>query len=115
MLVDEALRSYEHPGVVFQSGPTGRRATLAGGPDVWEVIAALQAVRAETPELEGEALAAELVAATGLSRERISVALRYYAAYPGEIDERIAANREAAQREEQLWSTEQSLLRRRAS
>jgi uncharacterized protein (DUF433 family) len=115
MLVDEALRSHEHPGVVFQSGPTGRRATLAGGPDVWEVIAALQAIRDESPELEGEALAAELVAATGLSRERISAALRYYAAYPAEIDERIAANREASEREERLWNTEQSLLRRRAS
>jgi len=32
-LVDEALRMAEHPGVIFRSGPTGRRAALAGGPD----------------------------------------------------------------------------------
>ncbi len=29
----------EHPGVVFRDGPTGRRAGLAAGPDVWEIIA----------------------------------------------------------------------------
>jgi hypothetical protein len=115
MLIDEALRSHEHPGVVFQSGPAGRRATLAGGPDIWEVVAALHAVRDEAPDLEGEALASELAAATGLSRERISTALRYYAAYPDEIDERITANQEATNREEQLWTTEQNLLRRHTS
>lgn len=25
----------EHPGIVFRSGPAGRRAGLAGGPDIW--------------------------------------------------------------------------------
>lgn len=27
-----------HPGIVFKDGPTGRRAALAMGPDVWEVV-----------------------------------------------------------------------------
>jgi hypothetical protein len=36
-LVDEGLRMEDHPGIVFRDGPTGRRAALAGGPDVWEV------------------------------------------------------------------------------
>ena len=35
-LVDEGLRMDEHPGVMFRDGPTGRRAVLVGGPDVWE-------------------------------------------------------------------------------
>jgi hypothetical protein len=39
--------------------------------------------------------------------------LRYYAAYPEEIDERIAANNEAADREERLWRAERRLLERR--
>jgi hypothetical protein len=42
-LVDEALRMAEHPGVIFQPGLTGRRATLAGGPNAWQVIRAEEA------------------------------------------------------------------------
>jgi hypothetical protein len=45
---------------------------------------------------------------------RVHTALRYYAAYPDEIDERIANNADVAEREEQLWAAQQSLLRRRA-
>ena len=33
-LVDEALRSHDHPSVIFRDGPAGRRARLVGGPDV---------------------------------------------------------------------------------
>ena len=39
---------------MFRPGPTGRRAGLVSGPDVWEVIGALQAVCAEDPDLAGE-------------------------------------------------------------
>jgi hypothetical protein len=28
----------DHPGILVKDGPTGRRAALAYGPDVWEVI-----------------------------------------------------------------------------
>ncbi len=113
MFIDESLRAYEHPGIVFRPGPTGRRAALAGGPDVWEVIAALNAIRDESPDLDGETLVDELATVTGLSQARVSVALRYYTAYPAEIDERIARNTEVAEREEQLWAAQQALLRRR--
>lgn len=41
-LVDEGLRMAEHPGILFKDGPTGRRATLAFGPAVWEVIKVLR-------------------------------------------------------------------------
>jgi hypothetical protein len=40
-LIDEGLRMEDHPGITFRDGPTGRRAALAGGPDVWEVIETL--------------------------------------------------------------------------
>lgn len=113
MFVDESLRAHEHPGIVFRDGPTGRRAALAGGPDVWEVIGPLGPIREEAPGLEGDDLAAELSSVTGLGREQIRTALRYYAAYPDEIDERIAANAEATEREERLWLAEQRILRRR--
>jgi hypothetical protein len=112
MFIDESLRAYEHPGIVFRPGPTGRRAALSGGPDVWEVIAALNAIREEDPDLEGDRLTQELAANTGLAVSRVAVALRYYVAYPDEIDERIASNKDVAEREEQLWAAQQSLLRR---
>ncbi|HEX6455830.1 MAG TPA: hypothetical protein VF009_04860, partial [Solirubrobacterales bacterium] len=31
---EEGDRAETHPGIVFRSGPAGRRAGLAGGPDV---------------------------------------------------------------------------------
>jgi hypothetical protein len=37
-LVTEGLDTLHHPGIVYRDGPTGRRAALAVGPDVWEVI-----------------------------------------------------------------------------
>jgi hypothetical protein len=83
------------------------------GPDIWEVIGALHAVRAESPDLPGEELAAELMEITGLGREQIGTALRYYATYAAEIDLLIRANHDAAEREERLWRAEQGLLGRR--
>lgn len=114
MFIDESLRAYEHPGIVFRPGPTGRRAALAGGPDVWEVVTALNAVRADEPDLEGQALVSELAAVTGLSREQVGIAVRYYAAYPEEINERIGSNAYVAEREERLWAAQQSILRRKS-
>jgi hypothetical protein len=115
MFIDEALRAYEHPGIIFRPGPTGRRAALSGGPDVWEVVGALNALRAENPELDGDPLLSELCSVTGLGAAQVAVVLRYYAAYPAEIDERIAHNRDIADREEQLWEAQQKLLRKRKS
>jgi hypothetical protein len=112
MFIDEALRSYEHPGIIFRPGPTGRRASLVGGPDVWEVIAALIAIRDEERQLDQASLLSELAAVTGLTSAQVGAALRYYAAYPGEIDDRIALNKEVADREERLWEAQQNLLRK---
>src|SRR2546427_12952219 len=38
LLVEEALKLREFPGIVFTEGPGGRRATLPNGPDVWEIV-----------------------------------------------------------------------------
>src|SRR3990170_2788547 len=43
--VAEGLEMDEHPGIVFRSGPAGRRPGLAGGPDLWEVIAVYRSFR----------------------------------------------------------------------
>jgi hypothetical protein len=113
LFVDEALRAEEHPGIVFRPGPTGRRAGLASGPDVWEVIDSLLSVRDSEPELADNALLAATAAATGLTDRKVRIAVRYYAAHRDEIDDRIAANREATEQAEAAWLAEQELLRGR--
>lgn len=104
-LVDEGLRQAEHPGVVFKDGPSGRRAALALGPDISEVISVLRDIdeRGE-PALEATA---EVLA---LTVARVHVAVRYYAAFEQEIDAELAAAESASLEAERAWSTEQRLL-----
>lgn len=104
-LVDEGLRSQEIPGVVFRDGPMGRRAGLAAGPDVWEVIAALRDSEA-SGDAAIEAAADELDLTTG----KVRTALAYYGAYPAEVDEMITANERAAADARRAWETQQRLL-----
>ncbi len=111
LFVDEAIRAEEHRGIMFRPGPTGRRAAVAGCPDVWEVITALHAVRSAEPDLEGDLLVTAVAEALGQTERRIRVAIRYYAAYPDEIDNRIAVNNELADEAEAAWLTEQRVLR----
>jgi hypothetical protein len=113
MFIDEALRCDQHPGVVFRPGPTGRRAALCGGPDIWEIVGSLHAVRDDDPDLHGDGLLDALATVTGVERDRLGAALRYYAGYPGEIDERIAGNNETAQREQRLSLAQQPPVRHR--
>lgn len=104
-LVDEGLRQGEFPGVVFREGATGRRAALALGPDVWEVVRTLREV-----DERGEAAvdaAAELLA---LPPARVRLALRYYSTYEQEVDAEIAEADAASEAAERAWRTEQRLL-----
>ena len=104
-LVDEGLRMAEHPGVVFKDGPTGRRAALVLGPDVWEAVKAVR----EIDERGEDALvaAAEIL---NLPADRLRVALRYYGAYGEEIDAEIAQADEDSRAAEEGWRAEQRLL-----
>jgi hypothetical protein len=98
--VREGLATAAHPGVIFKPGPAGRRAALAGGPDVWEVIAALR----ETSGTESERVAA-VAEGFGLHERQVVIALNYAAEHPAEIDGRIVANEralDAAERERLL-------------
>lgn len=103
--VDEGTRMDEHPGVVFRNGPTGRRAALAGGPDVWEVIATLKS---------GEARGEKAVAATAqlldLTDSQVRIAVRYYGTYAEEVDSRIKRNLEGADAAEAAWHRAQAAL-----
>jgi hypothetical protein len=93
-LIEEGLRIEELPGIVFRSGPTGRRAGIVGGPDVWEIARDLRAAAAEGATDPIEAVAH----VSGLDRSAVELAASYYAAYPGDIDERIQLDEEAAER-----------------
>lgn len=103
--VDEATRMVEHPGIVFRGGPTGRRAALAAGPDVWELIATLKTGKARGEE--AIAAAAELL---NLTDSQVRTAARYYAAFTDEIDRRIAMNTGDADEAEAAWQREQAAL-----
>lgn len=109
-LVDEALRTEEHPGIVFRHGPMGRRAALASGPDVWEIIKVLEEIRAAQPEVRGNDLVTATATELGLGENKVRVALHYYGNYPGEIDVLIETAEEASQAAEAAWRVEQRLL-----
>jgi hypothetical protein len=72
------------PGIYFADGPTGRRARLRDGPDVWEVVEPYvlagrdwEVLRASYPDLDEAVL---------------RTAICYFERYPAEIAARIALN-----------------------
>ena len=91
LLVDEGLRMAEHPGVVFRDGPTGRRASLGGGPDVWEIIRAVKSARTAEPDLSEDDLLALVVDNTGVPLRMMRTALSYWSSFPAEVDAEIVA------------------------
>lgn len=109
-LVDEALRATEHPGVVFRTGPTGRRAALAGGPDVWEVIRAIRSAHASEPDLDSDDLLTLVSDNTGVTIRLLNTAVRYWAGYPDEVEAEIVAADAAEDAAEQAWLRERKLL-----
>ena len=100
--IEEGSRMDEHPGIVFLDGSAGRRPTVAGsGLDVWEVIETLKASNNSVEE------AAEYL---DVPAARVRIAVRYYAAFKGEVDEWIERIHEIAAREEEAWKREQAVL-----
>jgi uncharacterized protein (DUF433 family) len=85
MLTEEAIKTREFPEIVFTSGPTGRRASFRRGPDVWEVL--------EPYLLSGKEWTALRDSYPDLEEATLRTAIRYYEAYPAEIEARIALNR----------------------
>lgn len=104
-LIDEGLRMADHPGVIFKDGPSGRRAALAYGPDIWEVVTFLREIDERGPAAVDAA--AEVFAADA---SRISTAISYYADYSDEIDAEIADADDASRRAEDAWRVQQRLI-----
>ncbi|MGH3967034.1 MAG: hypothetical protein ACRDTV_02655 [Mycobacterium sp.] len=77
----------EDPLITFRDGPTGRRAGVVGGPDVWQIAMWIDDLGPiEEP-------VAELVADEIVSRPLIDAALAYRAVYPEEIQAHIDLHR----------------------
>jgi hypothetical protein len=104
-LIDEGLRMADHPGVIFKDGPSGRRAALAFGPDIWEIIKFLREVDERGPAALD---AAAEVFATDAAR--IATAVSYYGDYSDEIDAEIDAADEASARAEEAWRIQRHLI-----
>jgi hypothetical protein len=104
-LLDEGLRMEAHPGIIYRPGPSGRRAALMRGPDIWEVVHLLRSV-----DVSGEAAIAETASWLDLTEAQVRTALGYYGAFHAEIDAEIATNDAAAEQARQEWDTQQQLL-----
>ena len=84
---DEGTRRDEHPMITFRDGPTGRRAGLISGPDVWEVAMWLDDLGPVDDPV------AEFASDGVVARPQIDAVLAYRAAYPDEIQARIDLHR----------------------
>lgn len=104
-LLAEGLRTRRFPGIVYRDGPTGRRAGLVGGPDVWEVVRSLKAAPGKQ-EQRVRVLAEQL----GLAVERIRLAVAFYAANPNEVEQSIAVDEQAAVQMREMISRRERLL-----
>jgi hypothetical protein len=108
--VDEGIRMDEHPGIEFRDGPTGRRAAIQRGPDVWQLVMAMR---------EYEPYGGDVIAVTAenlnLDVSEVEAGVRYYTAYPEDIDERITANTEGSAQAEAAWLRDQAASREAAA
>jgi predicted transcriptional regulator len=104
-LISEGLDILHHPGVVYRAGPTGRRAALAVGPDVWEVVSALRYTEG-SEEQRVTALAEQF----GLHPRHVRTAIDFAAAHRDEIDAQVRSNDEAARRAQRMAEARADLM-----
>ena len=104
-LIVEGTDQLDYPEIVFRGPVHDRRAALASGPDVWEVVARLQ-------ELEGseEQRISLLSAESDLHPRLIRIALDYAAEYSDEVRARIERNRAMAERNRRTARQREALL-----
>jgi hypothetical protein len=105
-LIVEGVEQRDYPGIVFRGSAHDRRAALAGGPDVWEVVRRLQ-------ELDGteEQRISLLAEESGLHPRLVRLALDYAAEHPGDVLARIERNRAMAERSRAATEQREALLR----
>ena len=100
------MEQRDYPGIVFRGTAHDRRAALAGGPDVWEVVGRLK-------DLDGaeEQRVSLLAEESDLSPRLIRLALDYAAEHPDDVLTRIERNRALAERSRAAARQRQALLR----
>ncbi len=104
-LLNEGINTRRFPGIVYRDGPTGRRAGLVAGPDVWEIIRDVKATAGR-----GEKRLRATAEGAGLAVSQVRLAVDFYAAHPDEIDERIALDEREAERVRELITQRERLL-----
>jgi hypothetical protein len=104
-LIVEGVSASDHPGIVFRGPSHDRRAALAAGPDVWEIIARLR-------ELKGseEQRIATLADETDLHPREIRVAIDFAAEHAEHIQARIQANEAAVEASRRAVEQRHALL-----
>jgi hypothetical protein len=105
-LMSQGLAMIEHPGISFNPGPSGWRATMPGGADVWELASA---VRRWSDVSEAEKIAG-LAREFGVHERVIVIGLDYAATHRDEIDARVRANDAIWKEQERIEKARQSLL-----
>ena len=105
-LLKQGLAMIEHPGILFNPGPTGWRATMPGGADVWELASA---VRRWSDVSEAQKIAG-LAQEFGVHERVIVIGLNYAATHREEIDARVRANDAMWEEQERIEKARQSLL-----
>lgn len=110
LLVEEGLRMDAHPGVVFREGPAGRRAGLAGGPDVWEIVRAIKFARSDEPKLSADEVLDVVSENTGVSRTMLHSAVSYYTEFPEDVDNFVREADRAEMEAERMLKQRRDLL-----
>jgi CHASE1-domain containing sensor protein len=104
-LIVEGIDQRTFPGIVFRGPAHNRRAALAGGPDVWEVVGRLK-------ELDGseEHRISALSEESALHPRLIRLALDYASEHPDDVVARIERNRAMAEASQRAVRQRASLL-----
>lgn len=109
-LVDEGLRMREHPAIVFRDGPTGRRAALAAGSDVWEVVRSLRNVKVAEPDVSEIDRISLVASNAGLTVGQVRGAIDYYVAYPDDVERMVREADDAEDAALAAWERRRALL-----
>lgn len=104
-LIMEGSDNLDFPGVVFRGPAHDRRAGLAAGPDIWEIVARLQ----ELDSIEEQRIAT-LAEEAGVHARLIRLALDYAAEHREVIQNRIDNNRAMAEGQQHVAQERQRLL-----
>lgn len=103
--VEEGLRRDRHPRITFKDGPSGRRAAIIGGPDVWELMSFVEQL-----EARGDEAVAQTAKWFALAIEDVRAALAYAAEFTEEIRTRIELNQQLLDEAYAAWQAQQELL-----